>query len=356
MTHDQVRPVHGGLNIAELGTLGLRSEDVLDFSASINPLGPSPGAVEASQRVNFSAYPDSDCVELRNAIGSELGVEPSRILVGNGSTELIHLLARSFLSERSSAAVFTPTFGEYEAACRLQGVTPVALSPSDGFHWDVQAAIDRIETACPSVVFLCNPNNPTGVYLGERDVTRIADALQGAGLLILDEAYISFVDERWDSTPMLAMSNVSLLRSMTKDYALTGLRLGYMLASESVVERVKRFQYSWSVNAPAQAAGIAALSDPGHVERGREAVYTGKRFLSDAFASLGLKCLPSAANFLLIRVGQATELRLALLQRHRICVRDCTSFGLPEYIRVGIRGMEDNRKLVEALRQFFRTR
>ena len=352
MTHNQVRPVHGGLNITELGTLGLRPDDVLDFSASINPLGPSPRAVEASQTVNLSAYPDPDCVELRKAIGTELGVEPSRVLVGNGSTELIHLLARSFLSEQSSAVVFSPTFGEYEAACRLQGVTPVALSPSDGFHWDVQAAIDLIADTRPSVVFLCNPNNPTGVYLSERDVTRIADALRGVGLLVLDEAYISFVDASWDSTALLAMFNVVVLRSMTKDYALTGLRLGYMLASEEVIERVKRFQYSWSVNAPAQAAGIAALSDPGHVERGREAVRAGKRCLSDAFASMGLECLPSAANFLLIRVGQATELRLALLQRYKICVRDCTSFGLPEYIRVGIRNMEDNRKLAEALRQF----
>lgn len=356
MTHEQGRPVHGGLNISELGTLGLRpDDDVLDFSASINPLGPSPRAMEASQRVDLSAYPDTECVELRKAVGTELGVEPGRILVGNGSTELIHLLARSFLSEQSVAVTFTPTFGEYEAACRLQGVTPVALSPSDGFHWDVQAAIDRIVAERPSVVFLCNPNNPTGVYLSKGEVTRIADALRGVGLLVLDEAYISFVDGRWDSTPLLAMSNVALLRSMTKDYALTGLRLGYMLASVEVTERVRRFQYSWSVNSPAQAAGIAALSDPGHVEKGREAVYAGKRFLTGSFASLGLECLPSAANFLLVRVGQATELRLALLQRYKICVRDCTSFGLPEYIRVGIRGMDDNRKLVEALRRLIRT-
>ena len=354
MTQNQVRPIHGGLNVTELGTLGLRPDDVLDFSASINPLGPSLRAVEASQKVNLSAYPDPDCVELRKAIGTELGLGPSRVLIGNGSTELIHLFAMSFLRQSSIAAIFTPTFGEYEAACRLQGVTPVALSPSNGFHWDVQAAVDFITEACPSVVFLCNPNNPTGVYLGEREVKRIALALRGIGLLVLDEAYVSFVEDRWDSLNLLTMPNVVLLRSMTKDYALTGLRLGYMLASGNVIERVRRFQYSWSVNAPAQAAGIAALSDPGHVEKGREAVYAGKRFLWDAFFSLGLECRPSAANFLLIRVGQATDLRLNLLQRYKICVRDCTSFGLPEYIRVGIRCMEDNRKLVEALRQFLR--
>ena len=118
---------------------------------------------------------------------------------------------------------------------------------------------------------------------------------------------------------------------------------------------MKCFQYSWSVNAAAQAAGIAALSDIEHVEEGREAVQAGKQFLSDSVASLELECLPSAANFLLVRVGQASELRLALLKRHKICVRGCTSFGLPEYIRVGIRNMDDNHKLVEALRQVLQT-
>ena len=346
--HDHGRPVHGGLNISELGTLGLRPDDVLDFSASINPLGPPPSAVKAAREATLSAYPDTECLRLREAIGNRLGVDPSRILVGNGSTELIHLLARSFLSEQSVAVIFAPTFGEYEAACRLQGVTPIALSPSDGFHWDVQAAIDLIAETRPSVVFLCNPNNPTGVYLGEGEVTRIAHALRGVGLLVLDEAYVPFVEDRWDS---LRLPNVVLLRSMTKDYALTGLRLGYMLASEDVIERVRRFQYSWSVNAPAQAAGIAALSDPKHVERGREEVRSGRDYLQNAARSLGIEYVPTTVNFMMLRVGDAAGLRLRLLTECGICVRDCTSFGLSEYIRVGIRDMDDNRRLVEALKQ-----
>ena len=351
ITHDRGRPVHGGLNISELETLGLHPEDVLDFSASVNPLGPSPLAVKAAREAILSSYPDTECVKLRETIGNLIGVDPSQILVGNGSTELIHLLARSFLSEQNVAVIFAPTFGEYEAACRLQGVTPIALSPSDGFHWDVQAAIDQMAIVRPTVVFLCNPNNPTGVYLGEQEVTRIADALRGIGLLVLDEAYASFVEDRWDSLHMLTMPNVVLLRSMTKDYALTGLRLGYMMASGGVIERVRRFQYSWSVNAPAQAAGVAALSDPKHVEKGREEVRSGRDYLQDAARSLGIEYVPTTVNFMMLRVGGATGLRLTLLAEYGICVRDCASFGLPEYIRVGIRCMDDNRKLVEALKQ-----
>ena len=364
------RPVHGGLNVAELESLGLRPEEVIDFSASINPLGPSARALEAARNVNLAAYPDPDCLKLREAIGETMGVEPARVLPGNGSTELIHLLARACLSPGGTALIFAPTFGEYAAACRVQGVAPVMAYPPNPelaggfelangpFHWDLPGALESIAILRPPVVFLCNPNNPTGVYLREDKVRSVAEALSGIGLLALDEAYVPFVEQPWDSTPLLSLGNVVLLRSMTKDYALTGLRLGYMLAPEGIIEGVRGFQYSWSVNAPAQAAGIAALSDRQQVEKGREAVREGKEFLLKAASLLGLECAPSAANFLLFRTparrGQrmsAAELRLRLLTQHKVCVRDCASFGLPEHIRVGVRTMDDNRRLAEALTQ-----
>ena len=348
--------MHGGLNYSELASLGLRPEQVTDFSASINPLGPSRLALDAALGVNLAAYPDPECLDLKEAIGHATGVSPRNVLPGNGSTELIHLLARAFLSPDDTALIFAPTFGEYVAACRTEGVEPVSLVPPDEgspeakFLWDIPQAIDSVAELSPSIVFLCNPNNPTGAYLGEDDVRSMAEALQGAGVLVVDEAYLPFVEERWDSIPLLSLGNVALVRSMTKDYALTGLRLGYLLASEEVVGQVRRFQYSWSVNAAAQAAGIAALSDGEHVARGRKVVGEGKGYLMQVARDLGIDCPLSAANFLLYNVGHAREIRAALLSQHRICVRDCTSFGLPEYIRIGIRTMEDNRKLADALR------
>ena len=351
------RPVHGGLNVAELESLGLRPEEVIDFSASINPLGPSLRALEAARNVNMAAYPDPDCLKLREAIGSALDVAPGRILPGNGSTELIHLLARAYLGPEETALIFAPTFGEYAAACRIQGVTPVNVLPPSPeiaerpFHWDLAGALESIAILRPSLVFLCNPNNPTGVYLRQEEVQSIAEALQGIGLLALDEAYVSFVEDAWDSTPLLSLSNVALLRSMTKDYALTGLRLGYMLAPEEIVRRVRSFQYSWSVNAAAQAAGIAAIADREQVEKGREAVREGKEYLLNVARSLGLEWGFFITNFLLLKVGRASELRLELLKRHKVCVRDCASFGLPQYIRVGVRNMDDNRRLADALKE-----
>ena len=347
------RPRHGGLDVAELEALGLRAAEVTDFSASINPLGPSARALEAARGVDLAAYPDTECLKLRQAIGRAAGVDAGGVLPGNGSTELIHLLARAFLKPGDVALIFAPTFGEYEAACRVQGVAPDAVpAVAPGFRWDLAAALGRIAARRPALAFLCNPNNPTGVYLPQEFVVAVAGALRdGGGLLVLDEAYVAFTDNPWDATPLLALGNVVLLRSMTKDYALTGLRLGYLLAAESVVDRVRGYQYSWSVNGPAQAAGIAALSDDGPVARGREAVRVGKAYLADAARDLGLECAVGSANFLLFRVGDAAAVRGELLRRHKICVRDCASFGLPEYIRAGVRLMDDNRRLIAALRQ-----
>ena len=350
---DPSRPVHGGLNVAEVRALGLRRGEVLDFSASINPLGVSPAVTEALRHLDLAAYPDPDCSELRSALAERLGLEPAGILIGNGATELIHLLARALLGTGASAAIFTPTFGEFEAACRLQGVAPVHIAPVEQrrFRWDLPAAARLIAALRPALLFLCNPNNPTGTYLGADDLEAIAAALGDAGLLVLDEAYAPFVERRWDATRLLRLGNVALLRSMTKDHALTGLRLGYLLSSRAVVERVRRFQHSWSVNAAAQAAGVAALADGAHVARGREAARSGRTYLTQELGRLGLSCTEASANFLLAQVGAAAALRLRLLREHRMCVRDCASFGLPDHVRIGVRRMADCRRLAGALRQ-----
>ncbi len=355
------RPLHGGTNIAELRSLGLRPDDVLDFSASINPLGAPRAVSQAIAAVDLAAYPDTECTELREVLADSLDASPKEILVGNGSTELIHLTARAYLNQsvrhepvegRFSAAIFTPTFGEFEAACAMQdaGIIRIAAHEADRFSWEIEGAARTIVEYSPTLAFLCNPNNPTGCYLSEEEVREIAAALPQDSLLLLDEAYLPFVDSRWNSLPLLELGNVALLRSMTKDYALTALRLGYMLAPPDVVERVRAQQHSWSVNALAQAAGIAALADTAHVEDGRIAVRDARCYLVNELETLGLPPVPSSANFLLVNVGNARELRYKLLKRHRIIVRDCTSFGLPSHIRIGIRTKEDCKRLVAALR------
>lgn len=354
--------MHGGLKPAELRELGLRSEDVLDFSASISPIGPPAGVWEALRSVDLAAYPDPQCLLLREAIsrhlsGSGQGEIPTeRILVGNGSTEIIHLLARAFLSPpqpgtNNIAFLFTPTYGEYSGACALVGAATSCLDAADrpGFRWDLDRAAHQITRLKPSLVFLCNPNNPTGVFLGSSEVKQLAGAAASAGaLLVIDEAYISFVEDPWDSPALLDQGSVILVRSMTKDYGLTALRLGYCLAPEDVTSRLASFQPDWSVNGLAQAAGMAALADTSYLPRARLAVEEAKSYLSDRLREMGLMVPPSSGNFLLARVGDAASWR-SKLARRGLFVRDCASFGLDEYIRIGIRSLPDCQRLADAL-------
>jgi histidinol-phosphate aminotransferase len=350
------RPSHGGVRPSDLRALGLRPEEVLDFSASVSPIGPPASVWDALEMVDLGAYPDPQCLELREALSQALAVGVDRILAGNGSTELIHLLARANLSPprpgaTNTALILTPTYGEYEGACNLQGaaVSNLAADQANDFLWDLTEAARRIAAQRPSLVFLCNPNNPTGVFLQSGEVQVLAEATSRTGaLLVVDEAYMSFVDQPWDSLPLLEAGNVVLLRSLTKDYALTSLRLGYSLASEEVTQQMAALQPDWSVNGLAQAAGLAALADSGYLPRAREAVARAKAFLTEQLAALGFTVHPSAANFLLVRVGDAPSWRDKLMRRG-LFVRDCTSFGLPECVRLGIRSLPDCRRLVETM-------
>ncbi len=356
------RPVHGSIRPSELRALGLSLEDLVDFSASISPIGPPQGVWEAIRSVDLSAYPDPECLELREAICRHLStpareVPLERVIVGNGSTEIFHLLARVYLSKQSTAMLLTPTYGEYDGACRLAGARILNLEAdlSGDFRWDIKAASNLISANKPELVIVCNPNNPTGVYLGSSEVEALADAARDSGsLLVVDEAYLSFVADPWDSLELLERANVMLVRSMTKDYAQTALRLGYALASEDVVSRLREYQPDWSVNSLAQKAGISALEDTGYLPKARDAVFSAKKYLAAELGGLGLLVPPSEANFILVKVGDAAKWRSLLLSKGMV-VRDCTSFGLPEYIRVGVRAMADCQRLVAAMAEVTRS-
>ncbi|MBM3947385.1 MAG: histidinol-phosphate aminotransferase family protein [SAR202 cluster bacterium] len=355
---DLGRPVHGGLDAEELAALGLRPEEVLDFSASINPLGPPPSVVRALASLDLAAYPDRDCRDLRLALARRLEVSPEWVQVGNGSMELIHLLARAFLAPGDGAVIFTPTFGEYEAACRLQGagVVEVRARETDGFQWSIgefsaaggaTRGFAHQPQKTSRLVFLCNPNNPTGAYLARDDVERVITTFPQA-TVVLDEAYATFADEPWDSVPLLRHRNVVLLHSMTKTYAIPSLRLGYAVGHPEILDHTRRFQPSWSVNGAAQAAGLAALGEDAYLRVARACAQEGKAVLCEMLEAAGLRVTRGAANFVLVEVGDARAVRRRLLER-RLCVRDCASFGLPRHVRIGVRTPQECGRLAEAL-------
>jgi histidinol-phosphate aminotransferase len=187
------------------------------------------------------------------------------------------------------------------------------------------------------------------VYLGREAVEALAGATQN-GLVVLDEAYISFVKGAWKATELLALGNVIILRSMTKDYALTGLRLGYALCPGDIARALFARQPSWSINAAAQAAGLVALLDRTFLSRSLNCLEASKAYLCRELQAQGFEVLPAAANFLLVKVGDATALRHRLLVKG-ICVRDCSSFGLPQYIRIGLRTLPDCERLIAVLKE-----
>lgn len=351
--HDDINqegiPVHGGLSLRELRSLGLSGEAVIDFSVNSNPLGPPSRALEALRKLDISAYPDPENLELREALSVNTGVPAGQIAVGNGTTELIHLLVRTAATRERRIIILTPTFSEYETAVRRSGADAVTVTAAEqeDFHWDMMEVCRTIRKLEPELVFLCNPNNPTGVYLSRKDVESVIAAV-GYGLLAFDESYTAFVDEPWKTADLLDHGSVVILHSMTKEYAMAGLRLGYALGPEPMIRALLVNQPSWSVNAAAQAAGFAALSDPAYLVRSRACVQESKSFLIRELQALGLSVVPSAANFIMVRVGNAARLRQELLIRG-ISVRDCTSFGLPAYIRIGVRTMRDCQQLIAAV-------
>ncbi|MBX5493525.1 MAG: histidinol-phosphate aminotransferase family protein [Chloroflexi bacterium] len=318
---------------------------LVDFSVNSNPLGPAPAVLAACRAATIDRYPEPHAAPLRAALAATLGLAPDQVLVGNGSSELLWLLALAYLERGDRVLVVGPTFGEYARACQLLGavVTELRAQADDAFQPDIAALVASARALRPKLTFLCNPNNPTGVYLPAKVVAALLDAVPG--LLVLDEAYVDFVEAPWDARPLLADSRLVLLRSLTKSHALAGVRLGYALAAPATIAHLQAVQPPWSVNTVAIAAGLAAVEAGHHVAAGRRLARAAVAYLSDQLRGLGWAPRPTAANFLLVEVRDAAATTAALRQ-YGIQVRDCTSFGLPAYVRLGARPLGDCAALV----------
>ena len=342
---------HGGINYPELEKLGILPDKVLDFSVSTNPFGPPPGIETALRQASIDRYPDSDATELRLLLARKLGVNADNLIIGSGSTELIRLIATSYFGLDDTVIIPQPTYGDYEVACNLAGarVLRQPMPEVTGFQLNVGELIDLIRRHRPRGIFLCNPNNPTGQYLSGEEFKEITSSASES-LLILDEAYIAFTADTWSSLDLIHRGNLIVLRSMTKDYALAGLRLGYAIAAEPIISVLRNVKPPWNVSSVAQKAGIYALEADGYLDTCRKNIKEAKDFLVAGLKGLGLAPLPSQTNFFLVKVGDAAGFRQALL-RKGILVRDCTSFGLPDYIRLAPRSMAECQILLTAVKE-----
>jgi L-threonine-O-3-phosphate decarboxylase len=341
--------VHGALDYAELERLGLNPDDVLDFSANTNPYGPADAVREAVATVSLDRYPDRDCLALCRALEEFLGVPRDNILPGNGASELIWLAALAFLQAGNRVLVLGPTYSEYSRAAKLMGarVTVIEAPKDVGFVLDQTELVNQLKTLRPRLAFVCNPNNPTGTVIAAETIAAWAHEFSQT-IFVIDEAYLSFV-ANGDSVINCSARNILVLRSMTKDCCLAGLRLGYAVGVSSLIEMLRQAQPPWSVSAVAQAAGVAALRHPAHVEDSLKRLASAKHELIEGLTQMGLVPVPSAAHFFLLPRSGAV-LRQALLLRG-ILVRDCASFGLPDFVRIATRSPEENARLLAALRE-----
>lgn len=339
---------HGSIDYAELAAMGISPEEVIDFSVCLNPF-PPPEIKKALNTVTITRYPDSEATEFRHCLAGKLGISPDNILAGSGTTELIRLIALTYFSSGDSVLIPQPTFGEYEVACRIAGANPVQpwLQAANDFTPEIAEMVSLIRQCQPRAIFLCNPNNPTGKYLPRREMEAVLE-VTGDGLLVIDEAYINFVDGAESAIDLVNRGNAVILRSMTKDFALAGLRLGYAVAGEDIIQNLRRVRPPWNVNAVAQKAGVVALNNADYLEKSRLKIKKAREFLVSEFERLGLEPLPTDTHFFLVRVGNAGAFHHALLQ-NRILIRDGTSFGLPGHVRISPRTLPECRKLIAVI-------
>jgi len=340
---------HGALDYGELERLGLKPEEMIDFSTNTNPYGPSPGVWQALRATPIERYPDRHALALRRTLAVRLNWPVEGLLAGNGSAELLWLIALTFLEAGDRVLVVGPTFGEYARAAGLMGavVDEVRARPEEAFRPQAQAVEAQLSRRAYRLAFVCNPNNPTGQALEQEMLAGWARAFPDT-LFVIDEAYLAFTNGAAHAVMPPGAPTLLALRSMTKDYALTGLRLGYAVAHPAVIAALQRVQPPWSVNAMAQAAGVAALEDEQHVQSTMTKLHANKEILVDGLQQRGYTPLASATQYFLMEVGLAKSWRAALLP-HGIQVRDCASFGLPAYVRIAARTAEENERLLAAI-------
>jgi histidinol-phosphate aminotransferase len=336
---------HGGLQEAELRALGIDPETVLDFSSSTNPYGPDPEVARALLGARVDRYPDPTALRAREALAQRCGAAPEQIVLGNGAAELLWSLARCLLEPGASALVVEPTFSEFRSAASCCGarVREWRATPERGFALELGA----LSANGARATYLCSPNTPTGTALPASEIAGWAERQDST--IVLDQSFLS-LSERWQDAALKLPRNVVAVRSLTKDHGIPGVRLGYLIASPELCARLERSRPAWSTSALAQAAALACCRSDEFVARSRERLLEERRQLARELNTLGIESLPSHTNFLLARAPRAAELRARLLERHRILVRDCSSFGLPNFLRLAARPAPERARLLEALR------
>jgi len=329
--------------------LGLDPETIVKLASNENPLGPAPAAIEAmkSEAAGVHIYPDGGGYKLRQALADHHGLGLENVVLGNGSNEIIELLCHCFLNPKAELIAAEHAFVVYKLMATLFGAKYVEVADPDFIH-DLEGMADAI-TEDTRLVFIANPNNPTGTMVNQEALDRFMDRLPDHVVAVLDEAYYEFLDDAPDTVKYVREGrNVCVLRTFSKAYGLAGLRIGYGLASPQVAAILQKARQPFNANAMAQAAALAAMNDSEHVAKTMQTNREGLAFYEQAFAARGLEYVPSAANFVLVKVGDGDDL-FAKMLRKGVIVRAMSGYKLPEWVRISIGTMPENERCIEVL-------
>ena len=331
--------------------LGLR--EVIKLASNENPLGPSPAAVEAIKKClpDLNRYPDSNGFYLKRKLARALRLEPSNLVLGNGSDELIDIIIKTFVEDDETVLTSDATFLEYGIISKVNNRKVVTV-PLRYFKYDLEAMKKKIDSKT-KLIFIANPNNPTGTYVTKYELEDFLMSLPAGVLVVLDEAYDSFidVDDYPRTTGYLANGNVLVLKTFSKAYGLAGVRIGYCMGPAELVSFMERARQPFNVNMLAQAAAAAALDDKKFLNKSRQTVLEGKSYLYDALKKMGIAFVPSVANFILLDVGRDGSGVFKDMLKYGVIVRDMKQYGLKNYIRVTIGTKRENERFVTVLKK-----
>jgi histidinol-phosphate aminotransferase len=334
--------------------LGLDPETIIKLASNENPFGPSPKAVAAAKLAldRGELYPDGGCYALRQKLAERWSLRPSQFVIGNGSNEVLELLGHAFLGPEDEVVMGTPAFVVYKLVTLLFGAKPVEV-PLRNWRHDLDAMAAAI-TSRTKIVFICSPNNPTGTSSAEAEILAFARKMPPHVLLVVDEAYAEYELQAPDLRHLIEEGrNVLFLRTFSKIYGLASLRIGYGYASEEICSILNRVRQPFNVNAIAQAAAMAALDDVEFAEQCAQETRRGLGQLVKGFEDLGLETVPSSANFLLVRVGDAGN-AFAALQSVGVIVRPVASYGLPDWLRITVGTAHQNQRVLLAIANWLR--
>lgn len=348
-----------GKPISELAReIGMAEADIVKLASNENPLGPSPQAVAAMQRAlaDVWLYPDGNGHDLKHAIARHHGVDPAQVTLGNGSNDILVLLAEAFLTPRSSAVVSQYAFAIYALAIQATGARTLTAAAHPAGHpmalgHDLEAMLAAVDETT-RLVYIANPNNPTGTWNGPEAIAAFLRRVPPHVIVALDEAYFEYarrVDCPDGSTLLARHPNLVVLRTFSKAHALAGVRVGYALSHPDVADMLNRVRQPFNVNIPALVGAEAALADPAQAQRAVQLVEEGLAQFTAALPPLGVRLYPSAGNFVLADVGDNGTAVYQALLRHGVIVRPVAGYGLPRCVRITVGTAAQNERLIRAL-------